>query len=296
MLDLHFHPLRKALRLSLNEMALLKEIYELSNNTVHNGWCTKSKAKISETLDLSERNIFVMIETLVGLEYVEKNELGFLRPTDFIRAVAQARDEVGFILKNGDYLLASTLINEMVEKNAEGMKKVHRGMKKVHRGYEKSADEGMKKVQTSKINLVESFSKVNSSAEKEKNVDNSNGESLPLSFSLKKIWLRANPSYPFVDERDLPDLVSIIFFIKNNIRNIKIADDPHFNLKVADEEVCDIWEQLTEKVMQDNFWSKKSIKSISNNIAEFWNKANKNGKRINDEAKINNRLNELIGE
>lgn len=116
MIDLHFHPFRKALQLSLNEMAVLREIYELSNNTKYGGWCIKSKSKIAETLDLAKQSVINIINVLELRGYVEYDKVsGNCRPTEMIREITQERENIGFIIKSQGYEIASAKIKEIVE-------------------------------------------------------------------------------------------------------------------------------------------------------------------------------------
>jgi hypothetical protein len=115
MIDLNFHPLRKALQLSLNEMAVLKEVYELSNNTKFNGWCVKSRTKIADSLDLSRQCVITCLNTLQLKGYVEYNkELGMCKPTDMIRELAQERENIGIMIKAEGYEIMSIKLSEMV--------------------------------------------------------------------------------------------------------------------------------------------------------------------------------------
>jgi hypothetical protein len=125
-----FHPIRKALQLSLNEYGVLGEILTLSNNTINNGWCWKSKKNIADSLDLSEKTIFNIINTLLQKGYIEKNELGFLKPSDFIREIDQASNFQIYI-KTEKYQLASIKIEEEIKKIANKNDKVL--------GYEKTS-------------------------------------------------------------------------------------------------------------------------------------------------------------
>jgi len=76
------HPIRKALALSLNEYCVLDTVYRLSQNVRYGGWCVASRSTLAKDLDLSERSIFNVIETLIEKDLVEKNELGHLRSKD----------------------------------------------------------------------------------------------------------------------------------------------------------------------------------------------------------------------
>jgi predicted transcriptional regulator len=115
-----FHPIRKALQLSLNEYAVLGEILTLSNNTINNGWCWKSKKNIADSVDLSERAVFNIITTLLTKGYIEKHPLGFLKPSDFIREIDQASNFQIYI-ETEKYQLASIKIEQEVKKISKKM-------------------------------------------------------------------------------------------------------------------------------------------------------------------------------
>ena len=167
MIDLHFHPFRKALMLSLNEMAVLKEIYDLSNNTKYNGWCSKSKANIAETLDLSRQSIQTIISTLLQKNYVEKDKNGWLRPTDEIREYAQERKNIGFIISADNYSIATARFKEIKNKydmtckeTLQGVKKLDtEPVKKLDTGCKETLHEGVKKLDIS-ISLSKSLSNI----------------------------------------------------------------------------------------------------------------------------------------
>ena len=125
MIDLNFHPLRKALQLSLNEMAVLKEVYELSNNTRFNGWCVKSRTKIAESLDLSRQSVINYLNTLQIKGYVDYDkELGMCRPTDMIRELAQERENIGIMIKTEGYEIMSIKLAEMVKSKMPKKKEI----------------------------------------------------------------------------------------------------------------------------------------------------------------------------
>lgn len=100
MLDLTDHFLRKAYSLSLNEYAVLLEIYWLSHNSKYGGWCVASKEYIGETLDLKRDCVFNAIKKLIDLELVEKEpELKKLRTTDKFNSVLAERRNFAMSIK-----------------------------------------------------------------------------------------------------------------------------------------------------------------------------------------------------
>lgn len=113
--------MRKALQLSLNEMAVLCEIYSLSNNTDYNGWCYKSKQKIGETLDLSKATVITICNTLEVKGYINRHpETKFLQPTNWIRHVAQEQDNFAFMVKSDGFLVASAKMQSIIEEKMGG--------------------------------------------------------------------------------------------------------------------------------------------------------------------------------
>ena len=118
MISCDFHPIRKALCLSLNEMAILREIYSLSNNTKYNGWCIKSKTNIADTLDLSKGTVLNGIEKLINMGYVERNEQNkYLRPTDSIRELEQEKDSFLLAFKSKNMEFISGKVEEILSGN-----------------------------------------------------------------------------------------------------------------------------------------------------------------------------------
>jgi hypothetical protein len=172
MIRLGFHPLRKALRLSLNEMAVLVEIHTLSNNTKFSGFCIKSKKNIADTLDISEKTVFNIINTLIEKEYIDKdNETGYLKPSEFIREIDQSND-YAILIQTENYAVATSNFSKIIEdkynsfiqQKNEGYVKITEGMKKLPKDYVKITEGvcknyigGMKKLHTS-ISLSKSIS------------------------------------------------------------------------------------------------------------------------------------------
>jgi hypothetical protein len=171
-IDCNNHIIRKALRLSGNEMFVLNEIYILSNNIKYGGWCVKSKAKIAETLDLSERTVFQVIEKLHLFGLIEKNEHGHVCPSDFIRELSMERENIAVAISANGYSLATTKIitdiektlseksqafkNECLKTQVKGIEDQKNNyaenaypMQNLHTEYAENAEGGMQKMQTS---------------------------------------------------------------------------------------------------------------------------------------------------
>ena len=78
------HPLRKALKLSMNEYAVLDSIVKLSCNTEFSGWCIKSRDKLGEDLDLSKKTVIRIYALLESKDYIVKNSLGHARAKQYL--------------------------------------------------------------------------------------------------------------------------------------------------------------------------------------------------------------------
>jgi DNA-binding MarR family transcriptional regulator len=99
-------------------MAILREIYSLSNNTKYNGWCIKSKTNIADTLDLSKGTVLNGIEKLINMGYVERNEQNkYLRPTDSIRELEQEKDSFLLAFKSKNMEFISGKVEEILSGN-----------------------------------------------------------------------------------------------------------------------------------------------------------------------------------
>ena len=108
------HIVRKALGLSLNEMAVLCDIEQMSRNREFGGWCIKSKDKIADWLDLNRDTVFKIIKTLVVKGYVEKSsQMNGYRPTDFILKLMTSQ-EIAFLIRNGQFSLVSANVKSLM--------------------------------------------------------------------------------------------------------------------------------------------------------------------------------------
>jgi uncharacterized phage protein (TIGR02220 family) len=119
-ISLSNHIIRKALCLSLNEMAVLCDIKQMSQNPEYGYTCVKSKDKIAEWLDLSRATVFNAIKALELKGYVERNDIG-VRPTQFIYDLDLAQDEIGIYIQKGDL----TFITKKVESLLDGPSKIY---------------------------------------------------------------------------------------------------------------------------------------------------------------------------
>lgn len=115
MISCDTHVIRKALRLSLNEMAVLCDIHQMSQNPKYGYWCVKSKDKMSEWLDLSRDTVFRAIKTLKDKGYVISNNEGHLKCTQFIFDIESAQDEIAIFIRNNDTELITAKMQELIQ-------------------------------------------------------------------------------------------------------------------------------------------------------------------------------------
>lgn len=120
-ISLNNHIVRKALCLSLNEMAVLCDIKQMSQNPEFGYTCIKSKDKIAEWLDLSRSTVFLIIETLLKKGLIEKNEIG-LKPSKQLLMLDMAQEDIGLWLKNGDMELITKKIQDVFDGRTDSPK------------------------------------------------------------------------------------------------------------------------------------------------------------------------------
>lgn len=106
--------IRKALQLSLVEMAVLCDIKQMSQSERYSYWCVKSKDKMAEWFDLSRTTIFNALNSLEAKGYIERSQIG-VRPTKFIIDLDCAQEEIGIYIKNNDVELISAKIKESLD-------------------------------------------------------------------------------------------------------------------------------------------------------------------------------------
>jgi hypothetical protein len=149
------HVLRKALQLSLKEMAVLCEITRLSWNSKTNGWCIKSRKNTADYLDIPVRSVQEVMNALCNKGYIEYPEdIGIsdsrVRCTEFIYEIREMED-VTFIMTDsyGQLHLASSdffskikkinkeyddaLLNKYLSQS-EGVRISHGGVRDSHGG------------------------------------------------------------------------------------------------------------------------------------------------------------------
>ena len=112
-ISLNNHIVRKALCLSLNEMAVLCDIKQMSQEQKFGYTCIKSKDKIAEWLDLGRSTVFTIIDTLITKGLIEKNEIG-LKPTSFVYQLDMCQEDIGLWLKNGGVELVTKKIQDLL--------------------------------------------------------------------------------------------------------------------------------------------------------------------------------------
>lgn len=120
-ISLNNHIVRKALCLSLNEMAVLCDIKQMSQNPEFGYTCIKSKDKIADWLDLSRSTVFLIIETLLKKGLIEKNEIG-LKPSKQLLLLDMAQEDIGLWLKNGEMELITKKIQDIFDSRTDSPK------------------------------------------------------------------------------------------------------------------------------------------------------------------------------
>lgn len=120
-ISLNNHIVRKALCLSLNEMAVLCDIKQMSQNPEFGYTCIKSKEKIADWLDLSRSTVFLIIETLLKKGLIEKNEIG-IKPSKQLLMLDMAQEDIGLWLKNGEMELITKKIQDIFDSRTDSPK------------------------------------------------------------------------------------------------------------------------------------------------------------------------------
>jgi hypothetical protein len=106
------HAIRKALCLSMTEMAVLDQVESLSNRAETQYSCIKSPDKIADDLDVDRATVFRAFKALTEKGYIEKMPRGYA-PTDFIRDLV-CSEEVGLILKTRKGYLITAKVRELM--------------------------------------------------------------------------------------------------------------------------------------------------------------------------------------
>ena len=153
-------------------MAVLKEVYDLSNNTKFGGWCVKSRNKIADTLDLSRASVINHLNTLELKGYIDYDkETGRCRPTEMIRELAQERENIGIMIKTDGYETISLKIKEMIEAYPNKVKQANDGCQKIRQGVSKNLTGGVKNLDTMSISLSISNKNIYAQAQNTLQVD-----------------------------------------------------------------------------------------------------------------------------
>jgi len=113
-ISLSNHIVRKALCLSLNEMAVLCDIKHLSQNPKYGYQCIKSKDKIAEWLDLSRATVFNAISALETKGFIERTEIG-IKPSQFIYNLDSCQEEIGIYIKSNDVEMISKRVSQLLD-------------------------------------------------------------------------------------------------------------------------------------------------------------------------------------
>lgn len=113
-ISLSNHIVRKALCLSLNEMAVLCDIKHMSQNPQFGYQCVKTKEKIASWLDLSRATVFNAISALVSKGYIERTSIG-VRPSQFIYDLDSCQEEIGLMIKKGDTEMITQKVAQLLD-------------------------------------------------------------------------------------------------------------------------------------------------------------------------------------
>lgn len=114
MISCDTHAIRKALNLSLNEMAVLCDIVQLSSNPRFGYKCTKSKTKMAGWLDINRDTVFTILKTLEAKGYIERDESACW-PTQFIHDIESCQDGLAIYIKSGQTELLTAKMKEVME-------------------------------------------------------------------------------------------------------------------------------------------------------------------------------------
>ncbi len=85
------HVVRKALNLSLREMAVLCEILQHSQHPKNNFYCSKKVADIASWLDISGYETHFLIHCLTEKGYIIRDYIG-VKPSQFIIDLEMSQD------------------------------------------------------------------------------------------------------------------------------------------------------------------------------------------------------------
>ena len=111
--------IRKALKLSLTEMAVLCDIVQMSQDKRLGNWCVKSKEKMADWFDLSPRTIYTILNSLEEKGYIERSQVG-VRPTDFIYELEMCQEEIGVYVRSKNIEIISEKIVRILQGNCNG--------------------------------------------------------------------------------------------------------------------------------------------------------------------------------
>lgn len=113
-------------------------------------------------------------------------------------------------------------------------------------------------------------------APEEKNLETSD------SLEMQKEWLSKNKDYPSDKEKDLQALYEISVFIIKQLQAEKEKITGIRNQKITRDEIVKKWAAIVLNISANDFWNKKPLSSIKNNIQEFW--MNKNGNLVKNKV------------
>ena len=192
-INLSNHSVRKALQLSLNEMAVLCDIKKMSQNRKFDYWCIKSKDKIADWLDLSRATVFRAIDTLILKGYIEKSEKG-LRLSTFASEIDLAQDEIGIYIKNNDVELISAKMKSILHTQSQNDTMI----------VSKCDGDSLKMILSQSQNETQDIH-INKSKKKNNNissVEDSNNHADKMSVKMYEQNIDGNCTFPILDSTE----------------------------------------------------------------------------------------------
>ncbi len=105
------HVIRKALCLSLTEMAVLCQVLKLTTPK-YGYWCIQSKQNMANYLDVSADTVFRALNALEMKGLIEKSNERFWRPTNLTYNLNSAQD-ISILIQSNDIELISIRVKEL---------------------------------------------------------------------------------------------------------------------------------------------------------------------------------------
>lgn len=100
----------------------------------------------------------------------------------------------------------------------------------------------------------------------DENKDRVTGKGNPIVPKMCKVWYDKFPTYTADKENDFAGMGRVLQFIYRQAPNPKNIEESS-----TQEKIINTLHLISDQVEKDNFWVNKPIKSIANNIQEFYN-------------------------